>query len=100
MKWAVRAPTYAQVEVLYARVMNCFKCVPLIAVVCISDIMILLSALLMSRATLLVVVLLEFQRDRAAALATSCRVEIKNNAGFHDLVQNEALGTSYRTVCK
>ena len=60
----------------------------------------LLAPPILRAALLIVVVLLGFQRDRAAALATACRIEIKKHAGFHDLVQNEALGMSYRTVCE
>ncbi|EJD38885.1 amidohydrolase [Auricularia subglabra TFB-10046 SS5] len=61
MKWIVRAPTVAEVEVLYARVVNCFK---------------------------------------AAALATSCKLEIHDNEALNDLVQNDALASEFAAVAK
>lgn len=72
MRWIVRAPTFAEVEVLYGRALSCFKCAG--------------SRVLSFSLTL----------RRAAALAAACRIEISKDQALFELVQNEALGVSSR----
>jgi metal-dependent amidase/aminoacylase/carboxypeptidase family protein len=75
MRWYVRAPTRAEVEALRERVKACFEYVPP------------LESLNYTFANVI-------SAPRAAAIATSCKFEIKTGLPLYDLRQNAPLGSS------